>query len=237
MRASRVAARALAALVALVLVATTTAFAQTTITEQLIQELNSRLLAIAIPVTVVVEGILIYTVWKYRTNDEPQPTKENRQLEITWTVATAIILLFVGFAAYGVMANPNVIATQQSVQDAGDESVRVQVTGVQWYWQFAYPGENVSGVQNEMVVPVNRTLVIETRGRDVVHSFFVPAMGLKVDAIPGQTNVLQTRALETGTYTLFCTEYCGAGHSEMLGNVSVVSEERYQAWLDEQRGG
>src|SRR6056297_19314 len=74
-------------------------------TEELIRSLNTQLLYMAIPITVLVEAILIYTVWKFRNNEDPKPTKENRRLEISWTIATALVLLVVGYASYGVMAN------------------------------------------------------------------------------------------------------------------------------------
>lgn len=240
-----------------------------TVTEQLIRELNQKLLALAIPVTLVVEGILFYTVWRFRKSDEPQPTRENRELEITWTVATAVILLFVGVASYGVLASPFVatggenLTLQAGGEGAGDlgadgdvaasgasaaagdaargdargdaEPVVVEVTGFQWFWRFTYPGEDVSNVTDEMVVPVNRTIVVRTTSNDVIHAFHVPEMGLKSDAIPGQWNTIRTRAFETGTHTLFCAEFCGVGHAEMLANVSVVEEERYEEWLADRR--
>ena len=90
----------------LALLGATPVAAQASINEQLISNLNEKLLYVAIPIAVLVEAILFYTVYKYKDNDNPQPTQENRRLEITWTVATAIILLFVGFAAYRCSATP-----------------------------------------------------------------------------------------------------------------------------------
>jgi cytochrome c oxidase subunit 2 len=212
------------------------------ITEQLISGLNARLLAVALPITLVVEGILFYTVWKFKDNDEPEPTKENRRLEITWTVATAIVLLFVGVASYGVMANPNVVATGETLPADGDaagagdaaaDPVVVEATGVQWFWRFHYPEHNVS-TQGEMVIPVDRPIVVKTTSSDVVHSFHVPALSLKQDALPGQWNYIRTEVYEPGTYRLYCAEYCGTGHSQMLGNVTVTTETGYRSWLDEQ---
>lgn len=204
-----------------------------TVTEQIIQDLNSELLAVAIPVTLLVEGILVYTVWKFRKNDEATPTKENRRLEITWTVATAVLLLFVGVGAYTAMANPYVTATQADAQAAMDDgAVVVDAVGYQWYWQFEYPNENVS-VRGTMVIPAGQDILIRTKSGDVIHAFHAPGLALKADAIPGQTNYIITRvhADQTGTYQLYCAEFCGAGHSQMLGKIKVVSPEKYQEWV------
>jgi len=98
------------------------------------------------PITLLVEGILIYTVWKFRNSDEAKPTKENRRLEITWTVATAVVLLFVGVAAYGVMGQTAVTATQADAEAAiaQDDTVVVDTIGVQWYWKYSYPEEDLT---------------------------------------------------------------------------------------------
>ncbi|MFB6135792.1 MAG: cytochrome c oxidase subunit II [Halobacteriaceae archaeon] len=208
------------------------------VTERLIRNLNSNLLAVAVPVTLLTEGILVYTVWKFRKTDEAKPTRENRRLEITWTVTTAIILLYVGFAAYGVMANPYVTTTAADVNDAavtgGPGPVVVTAIGQQWFWTFHYNGTNIT-VQDTMVIPANRDVVIQTQSRDVIHSYHVPALGLKMDAIPGETRYIKTKVTATGEYQLYCAEYCGAGHSQMLGTVRVVSQEEFQNWLDQQR--
>jgi len=203
------------------------------VTERLISDLNMQLLAVAIPITLVVEGILVYTVWKYKDNEEPEPTKENRRLEITWTVATAVVLLFVGVATYGVMANPNVVATENTADEMDGDPVVVEVTAVQWFWQFEYPEQNVS-TRGEMVIPTDRPILIKTTSSDVIHAFHAPELGLKQDALPGQWNYIRTEATEPGTYRLYCAEYCGAGHSQMLGNVTVMESEEYRSWLDDQ---
>ena len=207
----------------------------TTVTEQLIQNLNNELLAVAIPVTLLVEGILVYTVWKFRNNEEAKPTKENRRLEITWTIATAVLLLFVGVGAYTAMANPYVTAPEDEAQNAIDDgAVVVEAHAVQWYWEFEYPEENVTS-RGTMVVPAGQDIVIKTSSADVIHSFHAPELGLKADAVPGQTNYLITRVNEgqTGTYQLYCAEFCGAGHSEMLAEIKVVSPEKYEQWIED----
>lgn len=210
------------------------------VTEQLIRDLNSMLLAAALPITLLVEGILVYTVWKFRNADEAKPTKENRRLEITWTVATAVVLLFVGVAAYGVMGMTSVTATQADAQEAmaQEDTVVVDAVGVQWYWEYEYPEENTTVDSNPpdqqpMVVPEDTKLVIRTESTDVIHAFHAPEIGLKADAVPGQTNYIITEITEKGEYQLYCAEFCGQGHSQMLGTIKVVKEDKYKDWVQD----
>ncbi|MFD1684681.1 cytochrome c oxidase subunit II [Halobellus litoreus] len=208
--------------------------AQTSASAELINGLNGKLLYIAIPITLLVEGILIYTIVKFRNNDDPSPTKENRRLEITWTIATAIILLFVGVASYGVLADENVAGPPQ-VEDAAGDPVVVHAEAYQWGWEMSYPENGNFTTGTEIVVPKDRPVVIEVTSRDVIHGFHVPDLALKVDAMPGQVNTIRTVPYEEGTYQGYCTEYCGVAHSQMYFTVEVVSQDEYQDWLDEQQ--
>jgi len=209
--------------------------AATSTSEELIRGLESNLIAVAVPITLIVEGILVYTVWKYRNADEAKPTLENRRLEITWTVTTALVLLFVGVAAYGVMADQSVTATQQSVENAMEEGdpVVVDAEGHQWYWNFNYSTENVTTQRNNLVLPADRQVAINTSSEAVLHAVHVPGLGLKADAMPGQTNYIMTELTQTGTYQLYCAEYCGQGHSAMLATVHVVPAEEYDEWVED----
>ncbi|WP_459192555.1 cytochrome c oxidase subunit II [Halosimplex sp. J119] len=236
MKGKRVALLALFA-AALAVVAIEPAAAQSgadSTTEELIWNLNNQLLYIAVPITVLVEAILFYTVWKFRNNESPLPTKENRRLEITWTVATAVILLFVGVASYQVLAEPYVTAASE---DTGvdtvaneEEILEVQVTAQKYNWQFNYPGQEVSNA-NTLVLPADRPVRLNITSKDWLHAFHVPGLGLKSDAFPGQSNYIFTKPTDTGEYQLYCAEYCGAGHSEMLGTVEVRSQDEFQSWL------
>jgi cytochrome c oxidase subunit 2 len=200
-----------------------------TTTEEAIWGLNSKLIYVAVPITVLVEGILIYTVWKYRKSDEAKPTQENRRLEITWTIATAVILLFVGAASYQVLGNPYVSAESQQQLDTEQEPLEVQVYGQKYNWEFVYPEQDISTTET-LVIPTDRPVRLNVTSRDWLHSFHVPGLGLKADAFPGQSNFIVTRAQETGTHQLYCAEYCGVGHSGMLGTVEVRSQEGFQEW-------
>ena len=254
----RAAARGFVGLAFLALLAEPVA-AQSSLNEQLIRGLNEKLLYVAIPISVLVEAILIYTVVKFRASnvDEPKPTRENRRLEITWTVATAIILLFVGVfvaevlgvqAIGGVTAasNPDAqpAAVTQSFEGAvgpspaESDAVEIEVVAQKYFWEYHYPEANVSGLSTSdepLYIPKNRTVYIHVTSTDWLHAFHVPDLGLKQDAFPGQYNTIQTVAYEEGTYQLYCAEYCGVGHSQMLGKVTVVSNEEYQQYLEQKQ--
>jgi cytochrome c oxidase subunit 2 len=240
MKGKRVALLALfAAALAAVAIEPAAAQSADTTTEQLIWDLNNQLMYIAVPITLLVEAILFYTVWKYRNNESPLPTKENRRLEITWTVATAVILLFVGVASYQVLAEPYVTATSA---DSGvdtvaedEEVMEVQVTAQKYNWQFYYPEQDVTNA-NTLVIPADRPVRLNITSQDWLHAFHVPSMGLKSDAFPGQSNYILTKATDTGEHQLYCAEYCGAGHSQMLGTVEVRGQEGFQTWMSEQSG-
>jgi cytochrome c oxidase subunit 2 len=210
-------------------------------TESLIWGLNQNLLYVALPITVLVEGILIYTVWRFRNKEEPLPTMENRRLEITWTVATAIILLFVGVASYQVMASPYVTAEAAGPADVAEGNVEhIEVQAYRYGWTFYYNG---SSFQNDAAVtssttlrmPANQDVRLQITSRDWLHAFHAPGLGLKSDAFPGQNNHLRTHVNNPGTYQLYCAEYCGSGHSKMLGEIVVMPQDEYDQWLSEQQ--
>jgi cytochrome c oxidase subunit 2 len=204
-------------------------------TIDLINGLNERLLLIGVPITILVEVILIYTVFKFRNNDDPKPTRENRRLEITWTVATAIILLFVGVASYGVLANPNVTYMADQEVAPNDDDVVVKATAFQWGWNMTYPEEGGFSTGTEIVIPADQDVYFVITSNDVIHGFAVPELGLKQDALPGQENVIKTVPTEPGTYQGYCTEYCGVAHSQMYFTVEVLPQDQYDQWVQEQQ--
>ena len=226
-----------AAAIAVVAVGSVPVAAQSSTSIGLIDQLNLKLLYIAVPITLLVEFVLLYTVVKFKNADEAKPTQENRRLEITWTIATAVILLFVGVASYGVLANPDITHQQSNPVAPNGDDVHINAEAYQWGWTMTYPEEDVtaSGFPPNIVVPVDQTVYFTITSRDVIHGFAVPKLGLKQDAIPNQNNTIRTVPLETGTYQGYCTEYCGVAHSQMYFTVEVVSEEEYEAWLADQQ--
>lgn len=218
---------------ALLLLATEPAAAQSSSAEA-INGLNERLLVVAIPITVLVEGILIYTVLKFKDSDEAKPTRENRRLEITWTIATAVILLFVGIATTMVMADQSVVADGvQNRADVPASAENINVSAYRYGWDFEYTKHNVSS-SNRLVIPEGQATYFNVSSRDWIHSFHVPELGLKQDAVPGQHHYIMTTATEPGLYQGYCAEYCGTGHSGMMFEVEVMPQDEYNAWLAEQ---
>jgi cytochrome c oxidase subunit 2 len=227
------------------------AAAQSSVNEELIFGLNRKLLYVAVPITVLVEAILIYTVYRFRNSDEAQPTRENRRLEITWTVATAIILLFVGLASYQVLGSSFIGGATAVVEDDGsaqdlmplthdypgaqapseENAVQVDVEARKYAWTFTH--ENNASASGNLVIPANTPVYLHVTSVDWLHAFHAPDLALKQDAFPGQYNTIKTEVYETGTYQLYCAEYCGVGHSGMLGTIEVVSQEEYQQYLEE----
>jgi cytochrome c oxidase subunit 2 len=237
MRRTRAALVSLLAVATLAL-ATDPVAAQASATAELIEELNFKLLVAAVPVTLITQAALIYTVYKYRNNDEAVPTQENRRLEVSWTIATAIVLLFVGVASYGVLANENVTFQGGEEEVAPDENdVLVQADAYQWGWDMTYPNEgNVTAESGErgpvVYVPQGQDVYFEVTSQDVIHAFHVPELGLKQDAMPGTSNYVKTVPYETGTYQGYCAEFCGVAHSQMMFQIEVVPQDEYEEWIE-----
>lgn len=204
-----------------------------TTTRALIEDLHRSLLLVAVPIAVLVEAVLLYAVWRFANTGDPTPTPENRKLELAWTIATALVLVFVGVASYQVLAQPDVTEAAAG-PDAPADALQVEVTGHQWYWSVDYPSQNVSiETPDRIVLPADRTIRIGVTSADVIHSFHAPRLGLKQDAIPGQRNVLVTRITEPGEYRLYCAEYCGQGHAKMQATIEVVPPGEFHGRLAE----
>lgn len=211
------------------------------VNRQLIDDLNVQLIYVALPLALLVEVILVYAVVRFRNNDDPQPTADDPTLEITWTAATAVILVFVGFSTFVVLGNPYVSASpdigdiDNGTASVPEDAVVVDVLAYQWGWQMTYPEADVT-TQSLLVVPNRTDVYLRIRSSDVLHSLFIPRFGIKQDAFPGQSTTALTHPTRTGTHRLYCTEFCGEGHSRMRGTVAVVEPDRYRAWLEDNRG-
>jgi cytochrome c oxidase subunit 2 len=193
-----------------------------------IDDLNRQLLYVALPLALFVEVTLIYAIYRFRNNDDPSPTVSDPALEVTWTAATGVILVFVGISAFFVLANPYLSPT--AAAETGETDMRVEVTAYQWGWEFHYPEANVT-TQTQLVIPADRDVRLILDSEDVIHSLYVPSLGLKQDIFPGNTQIERTNATRPGRYDLYCAEFCGAGHSRMHGTVVVLNQSDYQSWL------
>ena len=169
-------------------------------------------------------AVMLYFVVKYRRS-KVKKTKQIRghlPLEVAWTVIPTLIavgLFFVGFSGFA------------SIRDVPADAMEVQVTGQQWFWSFHYPDQDITS--SELYVPVNKAVrfSITAPVNDVLHSFYIPAFRIKEDAVPGAQTKLWLEAEQTGTYNIFCAEFCGKDHSKMLSKLHVLSQADYDQWL------
>jgi len=166
---------------------------------------------------------LLFFAIKYRRRsdaDRPKEIHGSLALELTWTLIPLgiVVVMFVwGAKVFFHMNRPP------------DDAMTVSVVGKRWMWKLQQPtGQREI---NELHVPVGRAVKLVITSEDAIHSFFVPAFRIKKDAVPGRYNVAWFRATKTGTYHLFCAEYCVTEHSKMIGRVVVMEPEAYQTWL------
>jgi cytochrome c oxidase subunit II len=189
---------------------------------------------VAVGVFLVVEGLLLWIVLRYRrrprTPDElPPQTHGNNLLEVIWTLIPAAIVTMLFVAT---------VQTLTVVEDfaAEPDGVVIEVTGFQWQWTFNYPDEGLSftgagNVGPVMALPVNERVRIRMEATDVIHSFYVPMFRYKQDVVPGRVNEFDLVVNEPGTYTGQCAEFCGLLHYEMFFTVEAMSRADYDAWV------
>jgi cytochrome c oxidase subunit 2 len=191
-----------------------------------------RLLLLGTIVFILVEGVLIYVVFRYRhrENQGPPPqTHGSTKLEITWTLIPAVILVFI--------AVPTVRTIFITQAQAAPGSLNIDVTGHQWWWEFKYPEYGVT-TANEIYIPVGRTVNFRLRSADVLHSFWTPQLGGKRDVITNRTNYLWYTPDSSTASTVwngFCAEYCGASHANMRFRVFTVTPAEFQSWAAGQK--
>lgn len=173
---------------------------------------------------VLVVALASYFVIRYRRREKPgftSGTDKNLPLELLWTIIPSIFLLIffvVGFRTY----------IKMNIVPAG--ALQIKVTAQRWMWTFDYP-DGANSI-NELVVPANTPIQVLLSSTDVIHSFYVPDFRVKMDVLPNRYTIAWFEAKDVGEHYLECAEYCGKGHSQMLGKVRVVSEEDYQSWLE-----
>ena len=180
--------------------------------------------AIALVIFIGVEGALVYAIWRYRASrhvaGEPATFERNRSLEIAWTAAPAVILAVIFVLTLGTMAEIN---------GAGvPPAMRIAATGHQWWWEFRYAGVATA---NELHIPIDTPIDLELTSDDVIHSFWVPELGPKMDMLPGVTNRLRLFARRTGSYDGQCAEFCGVEHAWMRIRIVAESQAEFDAWL------
>ncbi|WP_310089063.1 MULTISPECIES: cytochrome c oxidase subunit II [unclassified Sphingopyxis] len=209
------------------------------------------LLPVITIITLIVLGLMLWAMFRYRAKANPVPSKttHNTFIEIIWTAIPVLIL--------AVIAVPSIRLLAQQYEPPKKEALTIKVTGYQWYWGYAYPdqgiGEYVSkmltkeqadaagephqlGVDNRMVVPVGRQVKLIITGADVIHSFAVPAFWTKMDAVPGRANETTFTANKVGVYYGQCSELCGVDHGYMPIAVEVLPVDKWEAWVRSKGG-
>ncbi len=192
------------------------------------------LVVMAVPVFTMVIAVLVVSFIFHRARGEPQedgpPIQGRGPFPVAWFAVTAALTLTV-------MIYPGLTSLAKVLDDPAPDLV-VKVDGLQWTWSLTYPDLNVTGVR-ELVLPVDRTVRFEITSRDVLHSFWIPAFLMKIDAVPGRTTVVTLKPTETGSYQedstlrLQCAELCGLSHSRMSVPVRVVTQAEFDSWVQE----
>jgi len=182
------------------------------------------------PVAAMVWSIMLYSLfaWRYRGDGPPPDTapaiRENARLQAIWLVGSTALCLFL--LVWGLV----VLQPPTSDTEATTAPLVVDVTGQQWTWSFAYPG---SGGQqsDQLYLPLNQRILFHVTSKDVIHSFWIVEMAVKIDANPGETTTTSVIPDRLGTYTIRCAELCGLYHSYMQTTVHVVSADEFATWL------
>jgi len=188
------------------------------------------LIIISSLITLLVAGLVGIFAIRYRKGSKASrgrlPAWFDSDLELGWTLATGG--LFVAIFAWAASQDFALAVPPQ-------RATEIHAVGKQWMWKIEHPGGQRE--INELHVPVGETVDLVLNSQDVIHSFYIPAFRLKQDVVPGHTTRMRIRPTRTGTYRLFCAEYCGSEHSAMIGRVVVLSKEAYADWLSIQPEG
>lgn len=185
------------------------------------------LTAVSVPVLMMVVVALVYSAIRFRARGEEDgdgpPIHGHRTLEAGWVAVTLAMVL--GLAAFGTVG-------LIEIRGGTEADLEVRAEATQWAWEFEY---TVLGIHTkELVLPVDRRIRVLIVSDDVLHSFYVPAFGIKQDAVPGRTTQLYVTPTVTGTFPGECAELCGLGHTKMLTTVRVVEAAEFEAWVAEQ---
>jgi cytochrome c oxidase subunit 2 len=178
------------------------------------------IVGVSVVLLCIITFFMILFLVKYNSKRHPhgEEVKESMALEITWTVIPTILVLlmfYFGWVDFEYLRHPP------------SDAIPVDVIARQWSWNFKYGNGKESGV---LRVPINKPVELIMTSEDVIHSLFIPAFRIKEDCVPGMKTHLWFNANEAGTYDIFCTEYCGVGHSHMLSKVIVMPAAAFDSW-------
>jgi cytochrome c oxidase subunit II len=198
----------------------------------------------AITIFVLVLLVIVMVKFNARANPTPSKTTHNTLIEVIWTVVPVIVLVAIAIPSF------RLLFFQLNIPQA---DLTIKATGKQWFWSYAYPDNGgfefdslmlqdkdrkpdqprLLAVDNEVVVPVNKTVRVQVTAADVIHAFAVPSFGVKIDAVPGRLNETWFKATKEGVYYGQCSELCGKDHAYMPITVRVVSDKDFAAWIDQ----
>jgi len=198
------------------------------------------LLVLITVITLFVLALLVIVVVKFnaRANPVPSRTTHNTLIEVAWTLIPVLILVGIAVPSFRLLFQE---------LDIPKADLTIKATGKQWYWSYAYPDNGkfefdsllaqdkqprLLGVDNEIVVPIDKVVRVQVTGADVIHSFAVPAFGIKIDAIPGRLNETWFKATKLGMFYGQCSELCGKDHAFMPIAVRVVNDQDFAAWVE-----
>lgn len=209
---------------------------------------HTELMWIITAITLFVAALLVVVVVRFneKANPTPSKTSHNTAIEIAWTVVPVLILLLIAIPSFRLLRNQLIIPKAD---------LTIKATGHSWYWSYEYPADQGGGFQfdsnlieeadlkagqprllavdNEVVVPVNKVVRLQTTSADVIHSWGVPSLGFTMDAVPGRLNEIWFNADREGVYYGQCRELCGQRHAYMPIMVRVVSEADYATWISQ----
>src|SRR5829696_470028 len=193
------------------------------------------LLIVSVPIFVLVQTVVLYSVWQFRVRpgeelkDGP-PIHGNTRLEVIWTAVPAVILVLLCSYAYAVL---------RDVETAEANEMKVRVVGEQFTWTFYYPGQDGGKevASNQLYLPKDKPVRFDVKAKDVLHDFWVPAFRQKIDAVPGITTRVRVTPTKAGTFPVVCAELCGLGHSVMRQSAHVVSGAKFDDWLAKKQQG
>jgi cytochrome c oxidase subunit 2 len=206
---------------------------------------NFILLPVLFGISALVLALVLWCIIRYNAKANPTPARftHNTRVEVIWTVGPVLILLVIAIFSFRLLFN---------YHDMPKPDLTVKVTGYQWYWGYAYPDQKIDeetstilpedqarakgapymlATTQPLMAPVGKTVHVLVTGADVIHSFSVPAFGIKIDAVPGRTNDTWFKAEKIGTYYGQCSQLCGTDHSFMPIEVKVVSQSDFDAWV------
>jgi cytochrome c oxidase subunit 2 len=205
--------------------------------------MHNLLLVIITVIAIFVTGLLAYVIYRFRASKNPVPSKTSHHtfLEIVWTLVPVLTLVIVGIPSLKLMFFNDKIENAE---------ITIKAIGHQWYWSYQYPEDNINfdsymindadlkpgqlrllEVDQRVVVPSGKTVRLIVTSEDVLHSFAVPALGIKKDAVPGRINETWLRVEKEGVYYGQCSELCGSKHGFMPIAIEVVSPDKYAQWL------